>query len=103
EDLIELRVSAGVVLEKVEVLLEGVEVELARAGRETFLEEVFRRVVEPDAGAFVDLFPEQPEDIVRELDVMVQRKAERGHEKAAMPCRASPRESLQSLLRACYP
>ena len=57
EDLVELRVGARVVLEEVEVLLERVEVQLARARREPLLQQVLRRVVEPHAGAFVDLRP----------------------------------------------
>ena len=79
-DLVELGVGTGVVLEEVEVLLERVEVQFLRARRQPFLQQVLRRVVEPHPRPFVDLISHQPEDVVRQIEMMVQGQAEGRHE-----------------------
>src|SRR5262249_26496583 len=63
---------------KVEVLLERVKVELLRPRREPLLQQILRRIGKPHSRPLVDRIPQQPEDVVREVDVMVERE-ECGH------------------------
>jgi hypothetical protein len=58
-------------LQKVEVLLKRIEVQVSGPRRQAFLQQVARRVGEPDAGAAIDGVTQEAEDIIGKFEVMI--------------------------------
>src|SRR5207253_3811559 len=72
-------VGARIVLQEIVVLLKRFEIQLARPRRQPFLQQILRRIGEPQSGAAIDRVAQQTEDIVRQVEMMVERKVEGGH------------------------